>query len=111
MTKEELIDKREDLMGSFKSKYKILGMIYADERCPAKVGDIIRGAGVWVKVEKIYYEGTDPLFGEKETPYCVFYGPVVTKQGVPCKSGAKKTIYPWALREVNGKKVKYDEYK
>jgi len=108
MTKEELIDKREDLRSDFHGRYVQLGWIYADERCPAKVGDIVRGAGVYIKVEKIYYDGIDEIFSNDMTPYCILHGTIVNKQGEPHKSGAKRSIYPWAVREVNGKKVTYD---
>lgn len=108
MTKEELIKKRNELVKSFQEKYESLGEVFADERCPVKVGDIVRGAGVFVKVEKIYYNATACICGIDCIPYCSFYGTVVNKDGVPYKNNPKKSIYPWALKEVNGKKVKYD---
>lgn len=108
MTKEELIEEREELIASLIRKYRILGEIYADERCPAKVGDIIRGAGGYLKVEKIYYHNAEYISGKDSVPYCSFFGTVVNKRGVPYKGNPKKVVYPWSLKEVNGKKVKYD---
>lgn len=108
MTKEELIKRRWDLFLDFHSKYETLGEVYADERCPVKVGDIIRGTGCYLKVEKIDYSGTGYALGIGEVPYCSFFGTVVKKDGTPYKSNTKMVVSPWALKEVNGKKVKYD---
>lgn len=108
MTKEELMEERNERTSAFYDKYRVLGEIYADERCPAKVGDIIRGAGGYVKVEKIYYHNVDYICGKDVVPFCSFFGTVVNKKGVPYRGNPKKEVYPWSLKEVNGEKVKYD---
>lgn len=108
MTKEELVKKRKELIATFLAKYEAIGEVYADERCPVKIGDIIRGAWNYIKVEKICYNSTAYSCDEKEVPYCSFFGTIVNKDGVPHKNNQRRTIFPWSLREANGKKVKYD---
>lgn len=108
MDKFELIKRRGALEHEYLEKYKRLSHEYADEHCPAKVGDIVRGASGWIRVERITYSGSLPISGKLTMPHCVLQGKRVLKDGTPYKNGSTGEVFPWTLREVNGKKVKYE---
>lgn len=108
MTISELISKRKEMEDEYYSQFEKISIQYADEHCPAKVGDIIRGNGGYIKVEYVRYCDVYAYLGTNCEPFCIFYGTAVNKEGTPYKSNIKKYVYPWALREVNGKKVRYE---
>lgn len=101
MTIEEYNKNLQEIRDRCRKMEKDLMLEYALANNDIKVGDILKDPCGYIVVEKI--SATTPFSGS--TPTCVYYGPIVKKDGKPYKNGQKRWMYQTNIEEViNGKK-------
>ena len=100
MTKEELLEKLDELSKKFDKDKEVILRQYAKENCNIEIGDIVTDHTHTIKVESMeyYYD-----FG-KNIPLMVFYGPDYKKDGTISKRQTNIPVYQSNVEFVNGKK-------
>ncbi len=89
MIKEEFTRLKDKLKDQHSQEIRDLDMSFALSNNPYKEGDIITSHLVSIKIEKILLQ--EGYGGH--LPECIYYGPLVKKDGTPFKNGKTDHIY------------------
>lgn len=98
MTFDEYNKKLEVLNADHQENKRVLARMYAIDNNVVKLDDIVVDHFQSIRVESIkqaVYE---------KPPCCVYFGPVLKKDGWPRKDGAVGTMFQCNLETINGEK-------
>lgn len=101
---KELKNQFEVLKDEYLEKQRNLQKRFALENCNIQIGDVLTDHYHTIKAETY-----DISFDCDGTPYMVFYGPELKKDGTPCKRQSGAPVHQINIKFVNGKEYNFKD--
>ena len=98
MTEDELKAELKSLNQQFDREQKTIMKRFADANNPYKIGDVVEDYIGKLRIVRISY-----YFTTYSTPYCIYYGVELKKNGEPAKRQTSRGVYQMNIKTEDGK--------